>query len=824
MLANGRGRLAAWSLVLAAGLGLAAPSCPDDPFSQQLVILQPVEDQLSLVDDVAVHVRIPGGADQSSLVVELDGADVSGHLSLRGVHAEGVLPHAAAGPHVLEVRVEGRKGGSAVASRSFETIELDRPDECEILNQEECLLPYPSDRFRERGPEGWALVLPQSGIPKQLPNREIPASHLRVRDGFSPTVQVLMHFPQGVDLEQSGAARLHAEPSRSTDLTSLAPDSPSVLLEGGPPGRSRRILHWLENDVRPDVVPGIDPARRILFLRPGHSLTPGEHYIVALRNLVDAGGDAVEAEPVFAALRDGRPTDIPAVEARRAHFEHLFLQLALNGIPRESLVLAFDFSVASDHNLTGQMLSMRDQAFAWLAAQDQSIAPTFTVNDVDEYACSGGQRIWREVRGRFQVPLFLDKDPETLPIPAGYLQVGPDGFAPVWATTTNPEYGISIPCAALEDPATTPVHPIVIGHGLFGNGPNTAIELADGISQAEDAFGLGFQNLIAGGTHWRGMSTRDFRDPTSGPSFIVNTIVFNLANFPALPDRLRQGQLNQLVLARMMKTGAFNAHPAFQAPAGHGVFRPGEETYYFGASLGGILGLMFAALTPDVTRLNVDVPAINFSILLQRATPFILFQFALDLTISTDPMIQSLGIQLLHEMWVTGESAGYATHITENPLPGTNAKQILMTMAFLDQQVSNQATEIAARTLGLPSLEGSLLPGLPLIPDEPGPLPSALVVYDTASFDLANPDHEIYIPPLWNLPAEPHDCDPHGRRGYIPASLMQLAAFLQPGGEIESFCDGLCDADLGVAATGPGGNVYHLEIPNGDGFTCPGLP
>ena len=811
-------RLATVGLVLAT-LGAMAPSCPGDPFSRQLVILQPVEDQLSLVDDVAVRVRIPGSADRGSLVVELDGADVSGYFSLHGVHAEGVLPHAAAGLHALEVSVQG-KTGTASASRSFETIELDRPDECEILNQEECLLPYPSDRFRELGPEGWALAFPQSGIPRQL-GRDIPASHLRVRDGFSPTVQVLMHFPQGVDLEQSGAARLHAEPSRTTDTTSLEPDSPSVLIEGGPPGRSRRILHWLENDVRPDLVPGVDPARRILFLRPGRSLTPGEHYSVALRNLVDGDGNAVEAEPVFAALRDGRPTDIPEVEARRAHFEHLFLQLGLNGIPRESLVLAFDFTVASDHNLTGQMLSMRDQAFAWLAAQDQSVAPTFTVNDVDEYACTGSQRIWREIRGTFQVPLFLDRDPEPLPIPAGFLQVGPDGFTPVWQTTTNPEYGISIPCAALDDPATTPVHPIVIGHGLFGNGPETAIELAAGISEAEDEFGLGFRNLIAGGTHWRGMSTRDFRAPTSGPSFIVNTVVLNLPNFPALPDRLRQGQLNQLVLARMMKTGAFNAHPAFQAPAGHGAFRPGEETYYFGGSLGGILGLMFAALTPDVTRLNVDVPAINFSILLQRATPFILFQFALDLTVSTDPMTQSLGIQLLHEMWVTGESAGYATHITADPLPDTPAKQILMTMAFLDQQVSNQGTEIAARTLGLPSLAGSLLPGLPLLADAPGPLPSALVVYDTASFDLTNADHEIFIPPLANLPAEPHDCDPHGRRGFIPASLMQLAAFLRPGGQIENFCDGLCDADPGATDTGPGGNVFHLEIPFGEGAPCP---
>ena len=145
---------------------------------------------------------------------------------------------------------------------------------------------------------------------------------------------------------------------------------------------------------------------------------------------------------------------------------------------------------------------------------------------------------------------------------------------------------------------------------------------------------------------------------------------------------------------------------------------PQEEEFYFGASLGGIMGLMFTALSPDVVNANVDVPAINFSLLLQRSTDFIQFEDALELTGVTDPMQTALGLGIIHELWVRGESAGYATHITSNPLEGTNAKNILMTMAWLDQQVSNVATEIAARTLGLPNLVGSLRTNLAEIPDE----------------------------------------------------------------------------------------------------------
>jgi hypothetical protein len=89
------------------------------------------------------------------------------------------------------------------------------------------------------------------------------------------------------------------------------------------------------------------------------------------------------------------------------------------------------------------------------------------------------------------------------------------------------------------------------------------------------------------------------------------------------------------------------------------------------------------------------------------------------------------------------------------------------------------------------------------------------VAYDTGSFDLADPAHERFIPPLANLAAEPDGCDPHARRGLIPASLRQLAAFLRPGGAIENFCDGLCDADAAAVETGPSGD-FLLELPNGE--------
>jgi hypothetical protein len=312
-------------------------------------------------------------------------------------------------------------------------------------------------------------------------------------------------------VEASGLARLLPEANRSTDLTSLAPGSPSVLLEMGPYGSFERVLHWAENDARAATL-----DRETLFLRPGRSLLPGRRYIVALRNLVDADGDAVEPEPAFRALRDGTPSTIEQVEERREHFEFLFRSLRKAGVERGDLVLAFDFTVASDHNLTGQMVSMRDQAYAWLATQAPAAGVVVDEASSQEFDCSEeGQHIWREVRGTYPVPLFLDKDPE-VPFPGNPSQRGfrvsflvldpADGFTPVFTTTTDAEFGISIPCAALDGPLSA----VVTGHGLFGNGPSFAIDINRGIAEANQEFGIAAPARITGGTHWRGMSTRDF--------------------------------------------------------------------------------------------------------------------------------------------------------------------------------------------------------------------------------------------------------------------------------------------------------------------------
>ena len=339
----------------------------------------------------------------------------------------------------------------------------------------------------------------------------------------------------------------------------------------------------------------------------------------------------MKPELAFRALRDGLHSTIPALEARRASFEDIFERLRHAGIGRHELTLAFDFVVRSDEQLTSTMLALRDDALAYadaIPAGDASgvtLDAAFNASHVNDCAAPG-QKIWRQVKGTFQGPFYL-----TGPISgitgAPVLNLDASGH-PLRNGTQPFNFDFAIPCSVF-DPAAAP-RPLLVGHGLFGDGAGTiaGIAGANGLaSQLPGPF-----PYIAGATDWRGLSSLDLvwllvnvvGNPTTG---------HQLNNFPSFTARLKQGEINTLVLARLMDTGYFNRLPEFQRTPGDastGVF-PGAaaETYYVGVSLGGIMGLFTAALTPDIERFNIDVGAINFSLLLQRSTQFSVFETVL---------------------------------------------------------------------------------------------------------------------------------------------------------------------------------------------------
>jgi hypothetical protein len=304
----------------------------------------------------------------------------------------------------------------------------------------------------------------------------------------------------------------------------------------------------------------------------------------------------------------------------------------------------------------------------------------------------------------------------------------------------------------------------------------------EGIGRLGASVGIGFCAL-----DFIGMSSEDV--PT------VLEFLGDLSAFRTLPDRLQQGHLGFALLGRLLASPEGVAtDPSFLAADGTPLVDPGALSF-LGASQGGILGAASTAISPDWSRAILAVGGLGYNLLLGRSIDFDAFGPALEAGYP-DALDRAIALELLEGLWDRGENAGWATHLTVDPLPeGGPSTEVLLLEAFGDHQVANVSTEKLARTLGVPRRAPTLTPGRspdrePFFGIEPiDALPhagSGLVVWD-----FGTP-----APPTANTPPREGE-DPHGKLTDVPAALALVAAFVQPDGVIPDVCGG-------GPCTGPG--------------------
>ena len=123
------------------------------------------------------------------------------------------------------------------------------------------------------------------------------------------------------------------------------------------------------------------------------------------------------APEAFAAYRDATDLGVGGFEARKPHMEQLFASLSAHGVDRNSLYLAWDFTVASSANLAQRMIHIRDDAFADLGTDG---APDFTAA-LSTDGASGDAAV---VSGTYAVPSYLTDQGQ----PGSQFVTGPDGL------------------------------------------------------------------------------------------------------------------------------------------------------------------------------------------------------------------------------------------------------------------------------------------------------------------------------------------------------------------------------------------------------------
>jgi len=624
---------------------------------------------------------------------------------------------------------------------------LDIPDDpdCDPLIPEVCAMPFPSSKWLapdDSRVTGYTLTFGPTTLPANSAGIHVdPEPYLRL-DGFGVGVPVQTFF-DGVD------ASLLPDETRIAESVDVAA-SPILLFEVGASG-----LEVVPSFAEIDQTAAFAGAAA-LTIRPAVILKEATRYVVALRDLrrvddPDAGYDGSPFEPsdAFRALRDHLAEGTPVAD-RIARFEEIFSLLGEAGVPRDGLLLAFDWVTASSEAMHGPLLHMRDDAFATLGAA----SPAFTIDSITPYQMIDSPDVAYEVLGTFAVPDYMQ--PKPIGSQTGYrFHLGADGL-PEQNGTYQAEFRARIPWSALDG---TPHGVIVHGHGLNGTHSQISKDTFDQIANTE--------HFVFVGCNMIGMSHED-----------VTTIIEmlgDLSEFPALTERLHQGVLNHAFLARAMKVG-FDQVPEIAAL---GVVIDPSQLYYNGISQGGIYGGTHMAVSLDFERGHLGVPGNDYSTLLQRSADFGVFFVALS-SVYSDARDQQVLLSTIQNLWDSVDPVSHYRHLSLDPFPGTPSHQVLLAQAKGDWQVSNLTNEIAARSdLGIALLANYGRP-VALVTETPYPITGSGVV----SYDFGNP----WAPP-GNLPPFDDVGDPHNKPRSLPAHNQQMLHFYRTG-EIIDVCGG----------------------------------
>lgn len=673
---------------------------------------------------------------------------------------------------------------------------------CDPLDPTLCLLPFPNDLFTVADPStDTGRRVDFQTLPSNVVGQPIDPTEWNRNDGFSPGSPVLTFVP-GLDLHATWGTQ--SEPTSlpaigpnqlgyfdyrdhiAAPARYLRPDAPIVILDAT---TGRRYPFWSELDEHPAT-----PAnQRLLILRPAVNFREGHHYIVALRNLKRTDGSTIQPGPVFEGYRDGTTSD-----ARTAHMESLFATLEAAGIERNDLYLAWDFTVASERNLSERMLHIRNDAFARLG--DHNLAdlrvtgasPTFQVTSVQNFQnddptapnYNGDTR--RRVRGVVQVPNYLGSNPAGVAGGPGsrFYDGNGDGLPDV--NPAAPEIDAPFVCDIPYQPFETLSYratPLLYGHGLLGS-PD---EVNGG--SGEQMRKRGYMTCA---TPWIGMAQEDVPN--------VISLLENLSGLPTLVDRVQQGFLNFDYVGRaMVHPQGFASDPAFRTSLSSSLSSQGSRPLirtapyggfsplvYDGNSQGAIMGGAYMAQSPDAPRGVLGVAGMNYSTLLNRSVDWeqsplsqILYGYY------PDARQEQVLFALMQMLWDRGEADGYAQHMTTHPLPDTPPHGILMHVAFGDHQVANIAAEVEARTIGAKLMLPALAPGKHW---EEHPYFTPTANYPHWGSAMVYWDSGNATPPNANIPAD-QGHDPHEDPRREPGGALQKDIFLH-WGVVVDVCDG----------------------------------
>ncbi len=535
--------------------------------------------------------------------------------------------------------------------------------ECNPLGDVACLLPWPSSAYLiedSTSATGFRVDLPAEGMPVNADNIPVLPDVYNAFDGFPTSGTMIAGFPTGVS--DVGL------PTHTNVSDAMASDA-SVIVVNMTTGE--RLLIFAEPDMNAKL-----PEDRALLIRPLERMESGTRYAVGIRNTVKAAdGSALPVPTGFASILAGDKMAHPRAERVEDRYTEIFSKLDAAGMPKDELVLAWDFVTVSDEFITRDILSMRDQG---LAAMEEK---TFTY-EFEELRNDNPAEVLRMMGGTYEVPNFRSNlnrsTSDTVRDTDGLPKM--EGFA-----TGN--VGALVPRCVETAPLPIPV--IIFGHGMFGSGV--------------DSLGNGFLQQLANdkcvvfvGGDFTGLTDSEF----ASVAFAMNDINKGIA----MTETLAQSIVDFIILQKMLSGPYLTADEFMQD--GQQIIDPTKITY-FGASLGGIMGGVYMSYAPDITRGILGVPGGPWGLLFERSVFWPPLRVAM-IGAYPEPWDYELNVALLGMLFEKVDPIATSHRVLSDPLPNATPKNLLLYMAMGDALVSNIASDVFARSLDIPVIGPSL--------------------------------------------------------------------------------------------------------------------
>ncbi|MCW5805392.1 MAG: hypothetical protein KIT31_23685 [Deltaproteobacteria bacterium] len=600
-------------------------------------------------------------------------------------------------------------------------------DLCNPLGGDGCLLPWPSATYLvddATTATGVRLQIPRGAMPKNVDGLVIEPDYFNRWDGFSAIGPMLAQFDNGVSPE--------GLPTFKDPAASLAADSPIILVDMT---TGERTPFFAEVDQNTEPV-----VKRNLIIRPLARLHTSSRYAVGIRKTVKAStGGELAIPPGFAAIVAGA-TDFsghPRFPALAARYDAIFAALAAQGVDKSELALAWDFQTASDEFLRRDLTTMRDAAMPAIGANGANLSFTATTKP-------NSPTSFKRYLGTYKSPDFLtngERDDSVIRRSADHL--------PVMQGLRDAQFSAIIPACVQNQNQTLPRPTVIFGHGLFGS--------------AEEYLNDAFVAQLAE-DHCLVIIAGDFIGLTSRQLALAPLAVNDYNRGTQISEKLAQSVIDFIALESIAR-GPMARAPEFQVN-GRAVIDP-AKTFYIGGSLGGIMGNTFMAYDPNITRGVLAVPGGNWSMLLERSTAWSLLMGAAQGAYE-DPSVYQLNLAMALGMGLEPyDPLTTAAHVIKDPLPGSVKKNILIWYTIGDCLVTNIATEMVAREMGIQVLGPSVKEPFGLAPVS-GPLDNAVTIYD----EHPSPQPlDVNIPPFT-------DNGTHSGINKKPAALRQVQKFL----------------------------------------------